>query len=138
MSSSIQTSYIAHRLGEVRREATVSACAGSSPKFDTTKGLSFMLLAAMVSSLVVVADQLVDTWVDGHLMVAWIALWVVCFTAMAIFAGAARKLALATVSGFNAWSEKKAQERADERLWAVAQTDPRMVADINAAMARGN
>jgi predicted DNA-binding protein (UPF0278 family) len=29
--------------------------------FDSTKGLSAMLLAAMVSALVVVADQLIET-----------------------------------------------------------------------------
>lgn len=138
MSSSIQTSYIAHRLADVDRATTESVTAGRHRGFDSTKGLSFMLLAAMVSSLVVVADQLVETWVNGHLMVAWIALWVVCFTAMAIFAGAARKLALATVAGLNAWSVKRAQARADDRLWTVAQTDPRMMADINAAMARGD
>lgn len=97
-----------------------------------------MLLAAMVSSLVVVADQLVETWVNGHLLVAWIALWIVCFTAMAVFAGSARKLALATVTGLNAWSVKRAQARADDRLWAVAQADPRMMADIHAAMARSD
>lgn len=138
MSNSIQSSYIAHRLGEVGRETPVSASAGSSRRFDSTKGLSFMLLAAMVSSLVVVADQLVETWVNGHLMVAWIALWVVCFTAMAIFSGAARKLAIASIAGFAAWSTKKAQRRADEHLWAVAQTDQRMMAEINAAMARSD
>lgn len=138
MSSSIQTSYIAPRLADVGRATTESARAGRHSGFDRTKGLSFMLLAAMVSSLVVVADQLVETWVNGHLLVAWIALWIVCFTAMAIFAGAARKLALATVAGLNAWSVKRAQARADDRLWAVAQADPRMMADIHAAMARGD
>jgi hypothetical protein len=113
MSSSIQTSYMAHRVGDVRRETNDSAGAESHKGFDSTKGLSFMLLAAIVSSLVVVADQLVETWVNGHLMVAWIALWVVCFTAMAMFAGAARKLALAAVAGLNAWSAKRAQARGD-------------------------
>lgn len=138
MSSSIQSSYIAHRLGDVRREPAVSASAGSSRRFDGTKGLSFMLLAAIVSSLVVVADQLVETWANGHLMLAWIALWVVCFTAMAIFSGAARKLAIASIASFTAWSEKNAQKRSDDRLWAVAQTDQRMMAEINAAMARSD
>lgn len=136
MSSSIQSTYITSRLGDVGRKSIASAGAESSRRFDGTKGLSFMLLAAMVSSLVVVADQLVETWVNGHLMVAWIALWVVCFTAMAIFSGAARKLAIASVTAFTAWSTKKARKNADDRLWAVAQTDQRMMADINAAITR--
>lgn len=138
MSSLIQSRYIAPRLSDVGRETTVSASTVNSRRLDGTRGLSFMLLAAMVSSLVVVADQLVETWVNGHLMVAWIALWVVCFTAMAIFSGAARKLAIASIAGFTAWSTKKAQKSADARLWAVAQTDQRMMADINAAMSRSD
>ena len=44
-------------------------------RYDAAKGLSAMLLAAMVSALVVVADQLIDTWADGHLLAAWVALW---------------------------------------------------------------
>ena len=80
-----------------------------------------MLLAAMVSALVVVADQLIDTWADGHLMVAWIALWLVGFAALALFAGAARKLAVTVVSALDAWSVRVAKARADERLWAIAE-----------------
>ena len=95
-----------------------------------------MLLAAMVSALVVVADQLIDTWADGHLMVAWVALWVVGFAALALFAGAARKLAVTAVGSLDAWSRGVAKTRADERLWAIAKTDPRLMADLTAATAR--
>ena len=109
---------------------------GLRRSFDSTQGLSAMLLAAMVSSLVVVADQLMDTWADGHLMVAWAALWLVGFAAVAVFAGAARKLAVAAVSALDAWSRRIAQGRSDARLWAIAQTDPRVMADLNAAMSR--
>ncbi len=110
----------------------------SAPRrgFDCTKGLSAMLLAAMVSSLVVVADQLIDTWADGHLLVAWIALWLVGFSALAIFAGAARKLAVTAVGALDAWSVRVAKTRADKRLWAIAKTDARVMADLTAAMAR--
>lgn len=107
-----------------------------SSGFDSTKGLSAMLLAAMVSSLVVVADQLIDTWANGHLMVAWIALWVVGFVALAIFAGAARKVAVAAVGSLDAWSVRVAKTRADKRLWAIAKTDARVMAELTAAMAR--
>ena len=104
--------------------------------FDSAKGLSAMLLAAMVSSLVVVADQLMDTWADGHLMVAWAALWLVGFAALAVFAGAARKLAVTAVRALDGWSQRIARARSDARLWAIAQTDPRVMADLNAALSR--
>ena len=103
---------------------------------DSAKGLSAMLLAAMVSALVVVADQLIETWADGHLLAAWVALWLVGFSAIAIFGGAARKLALAAVGGLDAWSRRIAKNRAHKRLWLIAKTDPRVMADLTAAMAR--
>ena len=136
MASFIQPSYPAQHQGVVRIESAVGAVRAMRRGFDSTKGLSAMLLAAMVSSLVVVADQLIDTWADGHLMVAWIALWLVGFAALAVFAGAARKLASTVVGALDAWSQRVAQARSDERLWAIARTDPRVMADLNAAMAR--
>ena len=95
-----------------------------------------MLLAAMVSAMVVVADQLIETWADGHLLVAWVALWLVGFVAVAVFAGAARKLAVTLVGALDGWSRRVAQARSDKRLWAIANSDPRVMADLNAAIAR--
>lgn len=131
MSSLTQTNFPASRLGASR-----VATRGVRRGFDSTKGLSAMLLAAMVSALIVVAEQLVDTWADGHLMVAWVALWLIGFSALALFAGAARKLAVTAVSALDAWSARVAQARSDARLWAIAQSDPRVMADLNAAIAR--
>lgn len=136
MASFIQPNYPAQHQGVVRIEAAVDVVSSMRRGFDSTKGLSAMLLAAMVSALVVVADQLIETWVNGHLMVAWVALWLVGFAALAVFAGAARKLAVTVVGALDAWSQRVAQARADERLWAIAKTDPRVMADLNAAMAR--
>lgn len=136
MTSFIQPSFPVHHLGVDRLESAIGAVQGIRRGFDSTKSLSTMLLAAMVSSLLVVADQLIDTWADGHLMVAWIALWLVGFAAVAVFAGAARKVALTVVRALDAWSQRLAQRRADTRLWAVAQNDPRVMADLNAALLR--
>ena len=138
MTSFIQPSYPAHHLGVDRFEAAALAVRGLRRGFDSTKGLSAMLLAAMVSSLVVVADQLMDTWADGHMLVAWVALWLVGFAAVAVFAGAARKLAVTAVSALDAWSQRVARARSDARLWAIAQSDPRVMADLNAARSRGD
>jgi hypothetical protein len=130
MASFIQPSYSA-------RHARSGSAAGAMRRgFDSTKGLSAMLLAAMASALVVVADQLMSTWADGHLMVAWVALWLVGFAALALFAGAARKLAVTVVSALDAWSVRVAQARAEKRLWAIAKTDPRVMSDLTMAMSR--
>lgn len=102
------------------------------------RGLSAMLLAAMVSALIVVADQLIETWADGHLMLAWVALWVIGFAALALFAGSAQMLAKATLGALNGWAARSAQARADRRLWASAQADPRIMADLQSAMDRSS
>ena len=136
MTSFIQPSFPVHHSCVDRLESAIGAVQGMRRGFDSTRSLSTMLLAAMVSSLLVVADQLIDTWADGHLMVAWVALWLVGFAAVAVFAGAARKVALTVVRSLDAWSQRVAQRRSDARLWAVAQSDPRVMADLNAALMR--
>lgn len=115
---------------------TQSRYSDSHRSIDSTKGLSGMLLAAMVAALVVVANQLIDSWADGHLLVAWIALWVVGFSAIAIFAGAARKVAGTAIGFLDAWSVRVAKARADKRLWVIAKSDARVMADLTAAKAR--
>lgn len=136
MTSFIQPSFPTRHPGVDRIEAVAGSMSAMRQGFDTTKGLSAMLLAAMVSALVVVADQLIDTWADGHLLAAWVALWLVGFAAVAVFAGAARRLAVTVVSALDAWSQRVARARADARLWTIARTDPRVMADLSAAMAR--
>ena len=130
MTSFIQPSFPAQHLGVARVESAVSSVKSMRKDFDSTKGLAAMLLAAMVSSLVVVADQLIDTWADGHLMLAWVSLWVVGFAALGLFAGAARNVAHATMSALNAWSRQVALKRADERMWVIAKSDRRVMADL--------
>lgn len=136
MTRFIQPSYPTEHPGVVRVEAALSAVSELRRGFDSTKGLSTMLLAAMVSALLVVADQLIETWADGHLMVAWIALWLVGFAAIAIFAGAARRLAASAMAALDEWSRAIAEARADERLWLLAKRDARVMADLKAAISR--
>lgn len=133
MTTFIQSSFPTRHAGVERLTSAGATVRGG---FNSAKSLSAMLLAAMVSALVVVADHLIDTWADGHLMLAWIALWVVGFAAVALFAGAARTLAAALVKVLDAWSARAALRRADVRLWASAQADPRIMADLTAAMSR--
>ena len=104
--------------------------------FDSARGLSALLLGAMVSAMVVVADQLIETWVDGHLLVAWVALWLVSFTVLALFAGAAHKLADGVVEAFAAMLQRRARKRAEDLMWLMAKSDPRLMADLQGAMAR--
>jgi hypothetical protein len=69
-------------------------------------------------------------------MVAWVVLWLVAFSALALFAGAARNVAATLVTSLDAWSVRLARRRADQRLWAMAKADPRLMADLKMAMGR--
>lgn len=137
MTSFVHTDYPAQHPGVVRMENVIASAGRMRKGFDGTRGLAAMLLAAMVAALVVVADQLVDTWADGHLLAAWVVLWMVGFAATALFADTARHLAKRTVAGLDAWSQRVARARADARLLDLAHKDSRVMADLQAAMTRG-
>jgi len=38
----------------------------------------------------------------------------------------------------DAWSSRMAQRRSDERLWAIAQTDARLMAELQTAISRSD
>jgi hypothetical protein len=119
-----------------RFEAAMDSVQQIRKGFDSGRGLAGGLLAAMVAALIVVADQLIETWADGDLLLAWVALWVIAFASLALLAPAARKLSRFSVSALFAWWRGRASKRADARLWALARRDPRVMADIYAAMSR--
>jgi hypothetical protein len=108
----------------------------ASQPLPSARPLAAMLLAAIVSALVVAADALVDTYADGHLLLAWSVLWATGFAAMALFAGSARALARRMLTRATAWQARRAEVQADEALWALAQRDPRIMAELQGAMER--
>lgn len=136
MTSFVHTHFPTRHAGADRIESVIEAAGRVRQGFDGTKGLTVMLLAAMVAALIVVADQLVDTWADGHLLAAWVVLWVVGFAALALLAAPARHLATRLAQALDVWSGSVARARADARLWNLAQKDPRVLADIQAAATR--
>lgn len=108
----------------------------SAPLPESGRGLAALLLAAAVAALVVLADQLIETWADGHLFLGWVALWVVVFAGSVLLAGSARRMAERTIVALDSWSRSLAEARAQSRLWAMAQHDPRLKADLLSALAR--
>jgi hypothetical protein len=97
-----------------------------------------LLLAALVSALLVVLDQVIDTWSEGHLLAAWIVMWVVAFAAMALFAQPARDLALGMRGSVARWRAALREAANDRRLWEVARIDPRVMSDLQCARDRSS
>ncbi|GAB3499807.1 hypothetical protein GCM10027399_25210 [Curvibacter fontanus] len=135
-NSFVHLEYSNSHPGVERFERVVNAAGILRSGFTATRGLAGVLLAAMVATLVVVADQLMDTWADGHLMAVWVLMWLIGFAALALLAPTARGLAGRVMQGLDAWSQGIARRRADERLWDLARKDSRVMADIQAAATR--
>lgn len=136
MTSFINPGYSHEHRGAARLEGVAAAVGRLGARFRGAKGLVAMLLAGAISALVVVADQIVSTWTDGHLLMAWISLWALIFAALALFTEATRGWSARVVAALEARSQAATERAADERIWAVAQSDPRFMADIQAARLR--
>lgn len=104
----------------------------------SSKTLANLLLAAGVAALVVGVDQLIDSWAESHVVAAWLALWAVAVLAILVMRGLTRHLAQNLMTGLDAWSAHVARSRADERLWSMAQSDPRMMRELQVAMDRAS
>ncbi len=139
MTSFVQPSYPTHHEGIERVGDAIDSATAAYRKFDGTRGLATFLLAAVVSGLILAANQLIDTWADGHLLAAWIALWTVAFAALALAAGPIRR-AVISVKQFDgsaiytAWSARRKARISDEKMWDYARHDHRLMADIMRAV----
>jgi CBS domain containing-hemolysin-like protein len=136
--NSVHLDYPLTHPGVERAEQVVANFKRLSDSFSPTHTLAAMLLAAIVAAFVVVADQMMATWADGHLFAAWVALWAVAFAAVGLFGGVSKTMAIQMKQGLEAWSARMAQSRSDERLWAIAQTDARLMSDLQTAMNRSD
>ncbi len=136
MTSFVNIKYSNQHPGVARVESAIDAARQLRQGFSGTRGLATLLLSAMAAAVMVVAYQLMDSVTEGHLLVMWIALWAAAFAALALFAGTARRLATQLKTGLADWSQSLAQARADQRMWAAARNDARVMADLQAAMSR--
>ena len=137
MTSFITIDYAARHQGAERFESAVEAVQHARQDLSSTRGLATLLLSAVTAAVMVVAYQVMDSMAEGHLLGLWMGLWLVAFAALALFSGATRRLAARTKSSLDAWSRNRALVRADQRLWAMAQHDSRLMADLQAMMMRG-
>lgn len=117
-------------------EARPQLIADTEPKVEGSKTLAGMLLAASLASLLVVADQVINTWSDGHLLAGWVALWTVAFGALAFLATPLRRLCSMASAFFASWWEAAKVRRQEEEMWEFARYDPRVMAELQAAIQR--
>lgn len=120
--------------GVVRAELVAKSIQNAVNNFDAARSSASMLLAAIVAACLVVANQVVDTWTEGHLLAAWIVLWLVAFAALGLMANPARRATAALRIGYKRLALARRQAAQDRELWNLALTDSRVMADISRAM----
>ena len=136
MTRFVNIEYAKDHPGVVRVESVIESAQHLGRSFSGKRGVATLLLSAMAAAVMVVAYEVMDSVAEGHLLVMWIALWAAAFVSLAVFAVPARNLATRLKVGLDDWSRALAEARADERLWAAAKTDARVMADLQAAASR--
>lgn len=133
-TSFAQVNFPTRHPGVERAASAARAFKAFASAFDGARATASLLLAAIVSALVVVANQVVETWTEGHLLAAWIVLWAVAFAALALLATPARRATHALRSAYLDWRAAAIQRRHDDQFWQAALSDARIMADISRAM----
>ncbi|MBC7621323.1 MAG: hypothetical protein H7293_20470 [Candidatus Saccharibacteria bacterium] len=103
---------------------------------EHARPLAGMLLAASMAALLVTADQVIDSWADGHLLAAWVALWTVTFAALALLATPLRRLSNTGAAWLSAYAKARQARRQEEEMWELARHDSRVMAEIRMASLR--
>ncbi|MEC5214403.1 hypothetical protein RCH06_002966 [Polaromonas sp. CG_9.5] len=104
--------------------------------YSGSRGLFAVLFSAVTAAAWVVSYEIMDSVEEGHLLIMWMALWYVAFAALAMLGGTARRMSQRLKASANQWVRDAASKRADERLWDNAKSNPRLMADLQAARLR--
>lgn len=102
--------------------------------FSGARGGASLLLAALVSALMVAANAFIDEWSDGHLLAAWMLLWIIAFAGMALLAAPARHVVALLRESAQIWRDAHRRSAEDEKTWNAALRDARIMADLSRAM----
>jgi hypothetical protein len=133
-TSFVHVDFPAQHPGVERAGRVFGELKSAAGRFDSARASASLLLAALVAALLVVANQVVDTWTEGHLLAAWIVMWTVAFAGLALLATPARRAAAGLRLALERWKVRRIQARHDEQFWQAALQDARIMADISRAM----
>jgi hypothetical protein len=118
------------------RVGTATKAGTARKDTEGSRTLAGMLLAAVMAALLVAADQVIDTWADGHLLAGWVALWTVAFAALALLAPPLRQISSTLASVYAQWARAAKLRRQEENMWEYARRDPRVMAELQCAWTR--
>jgi hypothetical protein len=93
MSTSIHPRHSSRAAGAAQARLSAADAPQERRGSAGNPGLATLLLSALVASVMVVADQAMDSVSDAHLLVLWMVLWASAFVALVLFSGLARTAA---------------------------------------------
>ena len=126
-----------HPIFATSSASTFSGSARRTPvSREHSRMLAGMLLAAVIAALLVVAEQVIDTSANGHLLAGWVALWTVAFAALALLAPPLRQVSSYFAAAYSRWARASALRHQEETIWEHARRDPRVMSELQAASMR--
>jgi hypothetical protein len=106
-------------------------------RFNEARATASMLLAAVVSAVLLAADALIKEVSDGHLLLAWVGMWLVGFVALVLLAKPITQFARGLRTRMAAWKQEPQHiAQQDPKLWALAKGDVWVMAAIHASTIR--
>ena len=134
MTRFITPTYPERHHGADRIEALMDAAQQVPHTVSGQRGIALLLGSAFAAAVAAVSYEVMDSAYESHLLMIWMVLWIALFGAMAVFAGSLVGSGLRSKLGD--WSRSLAEAHADQRLWAMAQHDDRIMSDLQSAMSR--
>lgn len=138
MTQFINRPHSDHHHGSDRLEAVIDAAQDISRDMTGKHGIALLISSALAAAVMAVAYEVMDSNTESHLLMLWIVLWMALFAALTLFAGRLRLAGTQLKSSLDDWSRSLAEARADQRLWALAKQDGRVMGDLQAAMDRSD
>lgn len=105
-------------LPDVVPDAAVPPCASTSVGAETVRGITLMLMAACLATVVVVTQRVLQLWVGDDLFLGWTVMWCVVLAAMQWLSRRAQVWSFSGLQRLDAWAQRLAQQRARHRAQA--------------------
>lgn len=136
MTSFVSPDFPSAHDGLTRMARGLAAAQSLASRVNGAKGLAGALVAGGLAAAIVVADQVVSAWADGHLLLAWIAMWAIVFVLLAVFSDVIRNWSGHLRTDLQARLAARRETASDERTWTAALGDPRLMAELDIARLR--
>ena len=136
MTSFVQPELPRMHEGADRFASAIDWAGKTLSRIGSPAGMASLLIAGGLAAVIVVAEQVVSAWTDGHLLAAWIAMWLIVFGLIAVFSSAIRAWPVQWQARIQVRRQQAAEREADARTWAAALEDPRLMAELDCALLR--